>query len=517
MNSTNSSRTLVGIESTAWCFSIAIVSGKTGELLVQYTNTSVPTHGLHESDCIVQHLEAYDGFKAQAMAYIALQKLSVEKIFYSKGPGFAKCLRLGFTLGQELSMVYGAQLIGLHHGIGHLALVLFRTSTQLQRSDCVLYVSGGHTHILRLNSNKKLGIMLETPDLAVGNLLDKVGRVKGLTHPAGPKLEALYKLNTEYVSKPFSLPLVNPSYNGISTKFSTYTGPTENMALDLLDTVFNNISAMVFNCCKRFSLTRIIVIGGVAQSTVLQDRLLGVKKEVGANFKVCYVSGRENSDSGYNIALAGYMNLLTLTSRSEQSIDPHFSFEHLKSAELFETETPISPQILRTKRVKDSLVMSLAGFTAKRRFKKKIQGLRRLSLELSNTQYVNLVTTIIPLNICQKSLFYDTKLVSSSTITGDSDPNTIKNVFKTIALLHNNNIILGEIRSKHIRVTPDGILLLTSGETVERTIKSSAKAYELENLFKLYGRTIGEKVYCSIVDYNVEEELCKLKRLRRYN
>lgn len=66
-----------------------------------------------------------------------------------------------------------------------------------------LVISGGHTHLVKVNDYTSFEILGKTRDDAVGEAFDKVARVMNLEYPGGPKIEELAKTSK------FSLTLPN--------------------------------------------------------------------------------------------------------------------------------------------------------------------------------------------------------------------------------------------------------------------------------------------------------------------
>lgn len=57
-----------------------------------------------------------------------------------------------------------------------------------------LIISGGHTHLVKIEDYTKFEILGRTKDDAIGEAFDKVARVMNLTYPGGPKVDKLAKL-----------------------------------------------------------------------------------------------------------------------------------------------------------------------------------------------------------------------------------------------------------------------------------------------------------------------------------
>ena len=56
-----------------------------------------------------------------------------------------------------------------------------------------LVVSGGHTHLVKVNDYGEYEIVGRTRDDAAGEAFDKVARAIGLGYPGGPKIDKLAK------------------------------------------------------------------------------------------------------------------------------------------------------------------------------------------------------------------------------------------------------------------------------------------------------------------------------------
>lgn len=56
-----------------------------------------------------------------------------------------------------------------------------------------LVVSGGHTHLVKVNDYGSFDIIGRTRDDAAGEAFDKVARAIGLGYPGGPKIDKVAK------------------------------------------------------------------------------------------------------------------------------------------------------------------------------------------------------------------------------------------------------------------------------------------------------------------------------------
>ena len=84
---------------------------------------------------------------------------------------------------------HGLPLIPVNHMAGHLMAA--REVQELEYPLLALLVSGGHTELVYVSAPGNYKIVGETRDDAVGEAYDKVGRVMGLTYPAGREIDEL--------------------------------------------------------------------------------------------------------------------------------------------------------------------------------------------------------------------------------------------------------------------------------------------------------------------------------------
>ena len=90
---------------------------------------------------------------------------------------------------KAFAWAHGLPLIPVNHMAGHLMAA--REVQELEYPLLALLVSGGHTELVYVSEPGNYKIVGETRDDAVGEAYDKVGRVMGLTYPAGREIDEL--------------------------------------------------------------------------------------------------------------------------------------------------------------------------------------------------------------------------------------------------------------------------------------------------------------------------------------
>lgn len=153
-------------------------------------------------------------------------KLEIDKIAVTIGPGLEPALWAGLIFAKNLGDKLGAPVIGVNHLEGHLFSNWIPVDSRLRGNDItedikfpaiVLLVSGGHTTLLKMESLKKWTKLGETCDDAVGETFDKVAKMLGLPYPGGPEIE---KMAEQFGAKKTNIKFARPMLNSKNYDFS---------------------------------------------------------------------------------------------------------------------------------------------------------------------------------------------------------------------------------------------------------------------------------------------------------
>ncbi len=134
----------------------------------------------------------------------------IDAIAITHGPGLIGSLLVGVETAKTLSYFFQKPIIPVNHLLAHLFANYIKSENYLEiKYPFVgLIVSGGHTDLLffkNLNEYEWLG---GTRDDAAGEAIDKIGRLLGLSYPAGPEIEKRALL-VKAPSLKFKSPLIN--------------------------------------------------------------------------------------------------------------------------------------------------------------------------------------------------------------------------------------------------------------------------------------------------------------------
>src|SRR5450756_2050719 len=114
----------------------------------------------------------------------------MDAIAATQGPGLVGALLVGVSFAKALSFACGRPCVGVHHIEGHIA-ANYLSHPKLEPPFLCLVVSGGHSHLIAVETPTRHRVLGRTRDDAAGEAFDKVARVMGLGYPGGPAIDLM--------------------------------------------------------------------------------------------------------------------------------------------------------------------------------------------------------------------------------------------------------------------------------------------------------------------------------------
>ncbi len=238
------------------------------------------------------------------------------------GPGLAGALMVGLNFAKGLAQAREIPLVCIDHMEGHLwANFLERP---LQDDDCpfiCLLVSGGHTHLWRVDRMGSYQLLGHTLDDAAGEAFDKGARMLGLGYPGGPALEeAAESGDPDFIA--FPRPLAGSagcdfSFSGLKTALyyqlrrmdpDSIATKRRDLAASYQQAVIDCLLDRLKQAVELTGLVRVCVAGGVASNSLLRKRL--DEWAATGNLTVSFPPREFCTDNAAMIALAGYYRLM---------------------------------------------------------------------------------------------------------------------------------------------------------------------------------------------------------------
>ena len=116
---------------------------------------------------------------------------SIDRIAVTRGPGLMGSLLVGVAFAKALALAHDIPLIGVDHLHGHLLTA--GLEHDIAWPALGVLISGGHTHLYRMESPTQMDVLGKTIDDAAGEACDKFAKMAGLPYPGGALLDALGK------------------------------------------------------------------------------------------------------------------------------------------------------------------------------------------------------------------------------------------------------------------------------------------------------------------------------------
>ncbi|HEY7745281.1 MAG TPA: tRNA (adenosine(37)-N6)-threonylcarbamoyltransferase complex transferase subunit TsaD [Desulfuromonadales bacterium] len=261
-----------------------------------------------------RHVEAISVVVEEALAGAGADLTAIEGIAVTRGPGLVGALLVGLSAAKAIAFARGIPLVGVHHMEGHILAV--QLEAPVAYPYLALAVSGGHTHLYRVDSVGRYRILGRTLDDAAGEAFDKVAKLIGLPYPGGIQIDRLAAAGNPRAID-FPRPLLHQdnldfSFSGMKTAVLNYVKTRKNPLDDdlLRDLAASFQAAVVDVLCQKtlkaarlHDLERIVVAGGVACNSGLRSRFRELAAAAGVS--VHFPSPALCGDNAAMLAVAG--------------------------------------------------------------------------------------------------------------------------------------------------------------------------------------------------------------------
>ncbi len=232
-----------------------------------------------------KHIERINQVIAEALDTAGLVLKDMDAIAVTYGPGLVGALLVGVSAAKAISFASGIPLIGVHHIEGHIS-ANYIENQELEPPYVCLVVSGGHSHLVRVNDYGEYEILGRTRDDAAGEAFDKVARAIGLGYPGGPKIDKVSKEgNPEAVKFPRAKvadAVYDFSFSGLKSAVLNYLNSCEMKGIEICqaDVAASFQKAVVdvlvdhsMQAIQEYGMNKFAIAGGVASNSALRSAL----------------------------------------------------------------------------------------------------------------------------------------------------------------------------------------------------------------------------------------------------
>ena len=187
--------TILGIETSCDETAASVVRWSSGAPRV-LSNVVGSQHELHRKFGGVvpelasrAHLERIVPTVRAALEDAGVRAGDLHAVAVGNRPGLIGSLLVGNAAAKAYAWALGVPVIGIDHVAAHLAAGLLDAEEPAWPA-LGLVVSGGHTHLFRMDGPLGMRLLGRTIDDAIGEAFDKAATVLGLGYPGGPLLDA---------------------------------------------------------------------------------------------------------------------------------------------------------------------------------------------------------------------------------------------------------------------------------------------------------------------------------------
>ena len=266
-----------------------------------------------------RHCENITGVCAEALEKADMTLDDVDAVAVTNAPGLIGALLVGVNFAKGLALAKNKPLIAVHHIKGHIA-ANYITHTELEPPYLCLVVSGGHSHIVKVNSYTELETVGKTTDDAAGEAFDKAARAMGFPYPGGVHIDRaakqgdakMYKLPRPATKNPYDF-----SFSGLKTAVINLIHNNEQKGIEtdvnslaacFQDTITSILAEKFMAAANELGYTKLALAGGVAANSMLRDKLSEMANASGKQFYMPDIS--LCGDNAAMIGCQGYYEYL---------------------------------------------------------------------------------------------------------------------------------------------------------------------------------------------------------------
>ncbi len=270
-----------------------------------------------------RHTEAISLVTREALEQANMTLADIDAVAVTYAPGLIGALLVGVNFAKGLAQAAGLPLIPVHHLRSHIA-ANYLAHPDLKPPFLCLVVSGGHSHIVRVEDYTAFTVLGRTRDDAAGECFDKAARAMGMPYPGGVHLDKAAQTGDPHA---FSLP--HPHVEGSPCDFS-FSGlktavinllhkakqrgeivNTNDLSASFQRTVCDILCTNTMKAAEQTGDTTIVLAGGVSANSGLRAAMDTACKERGYRLYIpplslCGDNAAMVGAQGYYEYLAGH-------------------------------------------------------------------------------------------------------------------------------------------------------------------------------------------------------------------
>jgi N6-L-threonylcarbamoyladenine synthase len=293
---------IMGIESS--CDETGVAFIQDGRILGSALSSSMSEHakfgGVIPEIASRAHESMLEQVTHQALARARklraeFQLQDIQAVAHASAPGLVGCLAAGAAFTKGIALGLSCPIYAVNHVDAHIfasGISTHEHQRELPKRFLGVIISGGHTSLVVVD-DLNFQLVGSTLDDAAGEAFDKVGRVLGLTYPAGAQIDLLAQGGRKDALD-FPRPLTDPKFDKEHKYDFSFSGmktaaiyelerqrelPKEQRVNlnDFCASFAESVADVILTKIKRslddFSLTNIVLGGGFSANSQLREKL----------------------------------------------------------------------------------------------------------------------------------------------------------------------------------------------------------------------------------------------------
>lgn len=229
-----------------------------------------------------RHVEMITPVICEALRGAGVLLRDIEGIAVTRGPGLIGSLLVGLSFAKAVAFALDVPFVGVNHLEGHVASV-FLNDNHPEFPFVALVVSGGHTSIYLVNDFQDFQVLGQTRDDAAGEAFDKAAKLLNIGYPGGVVIDRLAKGGKrDWIQFPRAMKeSLDFSFSGLKTSLLKYIKKRErefdeqelrDVTASYQEAIVDVLVEKTLRAAQMFSLTRIVICGGVAANERLREK-----------------------------------------------------------------------------------------------------------------------------------------------------------------------------------------------------------------------------------------------------
>ena len=271
----------LGFDTSNYTTSVAVFDGQRGHNVSQLLDVAQGTLGLRQSDALFAHVKRLPELTDRLFSDIGAQK--IDAIGVSTRPravegSYMPCFLAGESQARVLGSALGVPVYTCAHQQMHVAASLYSANSMdlMDIPHLAWHLSGGTTELLYVTPQGK-SVHCEkiggTTDISAGQLIDRTGKLLGLSFPSGREIDALSREATDTSVFKVKVTGTEFSLSGVQNKVEEYhKGSNIETAGYALRCVVGAILKATENALKLYPGCKVVFAGGVSSNSYLRSQ-----------------------------------------------------------------------------------------------------------------------------------------------------------------------------------------------------------------------------------------------------